>query len=152
MPLLIYNQNLEDCLGDWMSEDKVVELLEMRGFDKYMAKVLSKVMNRNESVKAVFRTDGGYWFLMSRRIIILKPFVFGYKVAEIINHSQIERLYYNIDKGFFSSSMELKIKLKNEKTRTYKVKDDFDYVARAIDNLKYAKRKRKKSKNKDKRS
>ena len=67
-------------------------------------------------------------------------------LMRFINHSQIERLYYKINKGFLSSSMELYIKLKNEKTRTYEVNNSmsFDYVTKAIDNLKYVKSKRKK--------
>ncbi len=135
-----------------MDRDKIESILKEHGvllksYYRGLAKELSKIMNSNESIKAVFLTDGGYWVLMSRRIIILtSSFWSGFNVDEIITHGQIERLYYNIDKGLFSSSMELKIKLKKEKTRTYKVKDNFDYVAKAIDNLKYAKSKRKKKK------
>jgi len=135
-----------------MDRDKIETVLKEHGVllkSKYrgLAKELSKIMNSNESIKAVFSTDEGWWVLMSRRIIILTPsFWSGFNVNEIINHSQIERLYYKINKGFLSSSMELYIKLKNEKTRTYEVNNSmsFDYVAKAIDNLKYAKSKRKK--------
>lgn len=137
-----------------MDRDKIESILKEHGLLKYeymgIAKELSKIMNRNESIKAVFLTDGGYWVLMSRRIIIFSSGFLGHGIGvdEVINHGQIERLYYNIDKGFFSSSMELKIKLKKEKTRTYKVNNsmNFDYVAKAIDNLKYAKSKRKRKK------
>ncbi len=136
-----------------MDKDKIESILKEHGLLKYeyrgIAKELSKIMNSNESIKAVFLTDGGYWVLMSRRIIILtSSFWGGFNVDEIITHGQIERLFYNINKGFFSSSMELKIKLKKEKTRTYKVNNcyNFNYVAKAIDNLKYAKSKRKRKK------
>ena len=137
-----------------MDRDKIETVLKEHGLLKYeyrgIAKALSKIMNCNESIKVIFLTDGGYWILMSRRIIIVSSGFLGHGVSvdEVINHSQIERLYYNINKGFFSSSMELKIKLKKEKTRTYKVNSsyNFDYVAKAIDNLKYAKSRRKKRK------
>ncbi len=137
-----------------MDRDKIESILKEHGVllkSQYrgLAKELSKIMNNNESIKAVFLTDGGWWVLMSRRIIILtSSFWSGFNVDEIITHGQIERLYYNIDKGLFSSSMELKMKLKKEKTRTYKVNNSmsFDYVAKAIDNLKYTKSKIKKKK------
>jgi len=135
-----------------MNRDKIETVLKEHGVllksdYRWLAKELSKIMNSNESIKAVFLTDGGWWVLMSRRIIILTPsFWSRFNANEIINHSQIERLYYKINRGFLSSSMELYIKLKNEKTRTYEVNNSmsFDYVAKAIDNLKYAKSKRKK--------
>ncbi|MBA2862915.1 SHOCT domain-containing protein [Methanococcus maripaludis] len=125
-----------------MEEDKIKIELSKYDIDnrilKGMISKLSEITHDNESIKAMFKTKGLYWILLSKRIFIMDPgFIKGtFSDIEIINHSQIERLYYNINRGFFSNSMELSIKLPKEKTRTYSVSGNFDEVEKAIDFLK----------------
>ncbi|MBA2860961.1 SHOCT domain-containing protein [Methanococcus maripaludis] len=125
-----------------MEEDKIRAELGECDVDKRILKglisKLSEITHDNESIKAMFRTNRLFWVLLSKRIIIMDPgFIKGtFSDIEIINHSQIERLFYNTNRGFFSNSMELSIKLPKEKTRTYSVSGNFDEVEKAIDFLK----------------
>lgn len=125
-----------------MEEDKIK--IELSNYDidkrilKGMISKLSEITHDNESIKSMFKTKGLFWILLSKRIIIMDPgFIKGtFSDIEIINHSQIERLYYNINRGFFSNSMELSIKLSKEKTRRYDVEWSIEEVEKAIDYLK----------------